>query len=1031
MTSQDLTSLHPFVAWNLQLLRHYFSPSSQGAEVWLDTTPDELDAISPELGGETGLLSAVRDGPPWHTIGNGRAYFASGVSADLVERARGLREQRRAQPKPTGYVNPEALDPTYQGASAPNYLPILAAMVRARAAQEESGFYAEFARSLALPADWYGMRDLEPLWKDLSAWSKDASGRYGNFEYRRLGQQRWVSIPRAQSIFSRRDLAQIQRIFAAAGVTPGLTPPPQMIETVRRIASNSAYLSHDLQHAMLDENFVEPITSRLRMLIEDWDGRVDSDAGSSRILQAEARSETLQVALRLSAGNELPWQVEWQVPALLNEGSALLTSEGGTWIAHFSGNEPTRALPSAHQIDSGITESIAVELLARSASSTVPFGLTPRVDDDQIDGARERRLVLSRRAIRYFKASSRIGEDSEFSLVERDLPGFGEAYLLVAPERVEQVRNTFSAFRVPLRSSPAEGLPLNWELFYVADCSLLAEFRYSLPDGEPQERARPRTVRFVGGLPLARFGQRLFAAYDLPDVELDAPDGATITAVGLVLREITASPPTFLPTGLSSSRPVRRFTVSQTSTAQRVFHLQANHRGDPLGTATLRLDSDGGISATEVRSFSLDALGHGQRDDLGLRGVLPGFALGPLSGVTRIEVRRAGSLCSVTRLDVTSGLASAKFLDALAKAGSFAFGRAREILARLIVRSFEREVNDGPMILRELQLRGMLEIESDTKGRWIRVHSTEPSIYTIPVRSGTNEVVAGIGGTLLLAQWNELAGRLGAVAQLLEDDVPNSILPVFRITAADTSTIAEIAVRSGFRFVQFPALHVARWARDLSGVRTDLTRTGVVSVGSNLLQCERFGNLSGCYSNSLAIPSVGEDFSHVLFRMLDPDTERHRLHVLAFRDAEAHPRYRYLPDARWGVWIALLAGAEFAKSRFEVGDALPWPLPYDVREGTVWLPARTRLPLILERALILCSGAPPKELPVRQAPGREKLVMEHVGGLDEIGTVSRVYEQFLPHDPRYAIWLGYRWVPESIAEAIAFRVAGAVSRMNA
>ena len=76
-----------FVFWNIRLLESFFSPALSGEEVWLQVSPDELDSIGRDLGGDEGFVKAVRAGPPWKTVVRGGYVY--GEPGDLV--ARGTR----------------------------------------------------------------------------------------------------------------------------------------------------------------------------------------------------------------------------------------------------------------------------------------------------------------------------------------------------------------------------------------------------------------------------------------------------------------------------------------------------------------------------------------------------------------------------------------------------------------------------------------------------------------------------------------------------------------------------------------------------------------------------------------------------------------------------------------------------------------------------------------------------------------------------------------------------------------------------
>ena len=127
-------------------------------------------------------------------------------------------------------------------------------------------------------------------------------------------------------------------------------------------------------------------------------------------------------------------------------------------------------------------------------------------------------------------------------------------------------------------------------------------------------------------------------------------------------------------------------------------------------------------------------------------------------------------------------------------------------------------------------------------------------------------------------------------------------------------------------------------------------------------------------------------------------------------------------DSRWGVWIALNSLADFAKDTLGMSDASPWPIAYSESTHTLWLPARIGLPAILERALVLCSGARPNALQVETREGESGIVVSSCPDGRPLVTVSRVYQQMAA-----GRWLGYTWVPRFVAERVASKLGGVLA----
>jgi len=122
------------------------------------------------------------------------------------------------------------------------------------------------------------------------------------------------------------------------------------------------------------------------------------------------------------------------------------------------------------------------------------------------------------------------------------------------------------------------------------------------------------------------------------------------------------------------------------------------------------------------------------------------------------------------------------------------------------------------------------------------------------------------------------------------------------------------------------------------------------------------------------------------------------------------------------VWIALRAFASFVKEACSIEDACPWPIPYSTNDSTLFLPARISLPVVLERALVLCSGRAPE---VVEADGLDiagRLVVARRSDRKWLLATSQVYS-----DMASGRWLLYRSVPPQVASIVTGKVGATLA----
>lgn len=1002
-----------FSLWNFKLLEAYFSSASKGDAAWLQVDPTELDSLGPELGGDEGFLKAVRFGPSWGTLRR-NGYFARGATNDLAARLLGLVDQRRQRLyRPRGYLDPGNYSTTYMGHDAPTYLPFLAALVRS-ASIAEHGFYAHLQDALQLGPNWGSqqMEAMERAWFDLQQWTIDTGGQFGRFKFRILGGYSHIGVPRAQSVMSRRDSEMIPRIFAQAGARPGQELSCLLAEHVKTMAAGSPFLSVAFKSALGKPDFKEPIDARLAALFEEWDGKVpllkEGHHGAVDVAAADGGRGDVELCLSLQEGDQFPWVTHWRVPPIHDSGQAILRWKGVEWASPARGTEHGSTVG-----DSGPgIQSAALEILELSAHESAEFDAT--IGEGHGAEAKLGKMYLRKAILRVFTW----GYDeyaSRYELQEHTLPRNGLAYLLSVASNVKQLESWLEREHIDHEVLDASGLPSGWMLVCLPECSTLTDGqRDELPDGE-SERGQHRAVRLIGGRSVRRAGIRQYMAYDLPVIELDAPHNTVLEAVGLELSEEQWALDAVHQTS------IRRFHPFPKANGPRSFSIVASLCGKQLGSVTLRVAADSGEQVEIGNVFSLDPQGNPRRDKLGLFGTLF-CAEEVLASATwsRLEIssRDLGPPLEIKDISKVRLCAAAQFLDTLAQCESMAYGTARDQLARLIAR--DRNHLSPAIVLLDLRSRGHLEIETNAKGHMTRIHAVAPTLYETAAHS-SGRMIFGVMGSLRSQHWQSLSA-LGGDSAIYCSEGNLGFLGAWRVSTSDLDELLGRARSIGFALRCNPAREIAGWASTCDDVRERIEQVAGESLGASARGIEKLNAQSGWFFGAGEHPFVESGPACQFFRLEDLDVAGLRVYSLGIR-REGRVGYGFIRDSRWGVWIALRAYAEFVKETYGHCDASPWPIHYLPVDGTILLPARVSLPVVLERALILCSGTGPMatEMVATLDQRFSHIVIERA--IDElpIANVSWVYEGMANGK-----WLAYKYVPEDIARLVASKLGGVI-----
>jgi hypothetical protein len=998
-----------FSAWNALLLSEFFSPVSAQDPVWLHTTRDELDSFGIHLGGAAGLIDAVRARAPW---------LPSGKNTCAEEAAELVRQRTNRFARASHYVDPGATNSIFADARAPTYLPILALWVLASSEVQDKGFYATVASLLGqdtrFPNTPVVTAAMSSTWQDLEKWSsEECVGRFGIFKRRVLGAHCYVGMPRSQCLIGRTDERNIKRLFAESHLRPGEQITQKLLARLLSDGQDAEFLSKALRDAMRNKEYADPLQTQLQRLLDSWDGLKPrhlhatsaNDPHSTAAPVGLAEDEIVTLVLSQSDEIENGWDVRWRIQAPTDNRSCSMQLLGQSIPARFHSAETTFVTVHAERHRKTCTDAL-------TRATLEPLEVVVTFDDDNSGSMEEVRRVLpipsaTRRILCWNTLDPQYGE----YLVERDIPLFGPFYILSSPDVEGATQRWLEAERISFQDVPSDGLPASWRLACVPQAERLneAQRQYIADTDDPTNIPRAR-IRLIGGRSLMRGGARIFAAYDLPRIDIEAPKGAHIEAPGLTLERV-------LPAGgLEDKATNERYVVRPLEDLQGVFKIKVLLDSLLIAETRLRIAYPDGGARGELRPYSMSNLGQSRIDEAGLRGATIG---------THVDCSRwhSAEQAETKHFDndidyQIEDLGVTKFLNSLARVGTIAYASARDELRRLCADA------DPMPLLMDLRARGCLEIQTDPKGHVVRIHSVSPVLYELPLMFD-GFVIAGVAGTLTLPQWAQL--RASNELMISASSQGRGFLPAVRVAAESADKLREACEAMEFDFSSAPAKSIAAWSGSVEDAQRTFVRDGWEHFSAKLSHLHRMK-----WDTAQLIPTTSEQMTierqigAQLFRFDDPQAWPLQLYVLGTRDQTGSSRYSHIHDSRWGAWISVLALARLMHDTYGQDDALPWPIQYDPITRDLWLPARMRPPAVLERALCLCSGSSAEVvfLEKSEATNDRLPMMDRSNRMR--GYVSRVYSGFFP-----ANWLRFRDVPAEVAAVVASRLGGRLDSIAA
>jgi hypothetical protein len=123
-------------------------------------------------------------------------------------------------------------------------------------------------------------------------------------------------------------------------------------------------------------------------------------------------------------------------------------------------------------------------------------------------------------------------------------------------------------------------------------------------------------------------------------------------------------------------------------------------------------------------------------------------------------------------------------------------------------------------------------------------------------------------------------------------------------------------------------------------------------------------------------------------------------------DLDDEVRHVFLADPSWGKWLTLGRASDGIPSSTDCPNHEFTPIPYDHELFELIVPASLRLPSLLTRALLMCSGLPPRV----------------TRSYDHFSTKGSL---FLPESdmPYSGTCYAYQKVPLKIAQAVCSKVS--------
>lgn len=979
--------------WAVALAKHFFGPHMSGKRTRLTVNREFLNEEFGYIGGFDGFISAVKNGPRWSFFRTDPGLHEKAINTYKIWK-------RPKERRPEGY-------PMLPN-DAPPYLPFLVLLCLAWTADDEithlsgNSFYDRLG--LILPDHGMETKYLSKwrtLWEALETWSHQLGGKYGIWKIEVVGLAH-VGIPCSQTILTPCKLRRLPWLFhvtSLALAAKSNIPNAKQIKAklLQKESYTSSVLGNFLTKQIKDSTDIGAgLINLLQEQLENPESRIyeehlDSDRHRGENDNEAVTAFPLRVALERSNKDD-KWHLRY---CLLEENAPVGNAEEQKWSFIKKG------ISTHGPFWIALSQNVPVSVSEHHMQPDYTFQVEFEAEDE--DGAKSLQLRTRKRGIRIF----RNWVCQNFLFEEYDLPDSGGCYLLVHREQKSHLATWLSEFEASGGKStlfPQDGLPAYFQLIYLEGLERSSQDVLSRFPEKTASTTKPSYLSFSGGSRIQGAGaERLYLAYDLPTVVMESRGEVSLNAIGAMLVEIPDD------TGIHNKLPGNRlqeFEIEiEKDLASATFEVINSQTSDILETRTI------GVTQHLLDNFDRDIAEAIQFDHFGQATDRKGI-FGYMLDSPEAQRQKQNPHADLGRY-IQYG--SAQFRDCeVIDDKRWDLLESLCLKTRITAREFRRKVESisgewqayAWSDLRWLRALGHVEIQRDKKGRIAYIYPVKPCGFKLPWMKGSS-VYFGIAGCPTHAELELLKkNTIELGCKIHAHDRDSSILPPLIVVEGDEDSVR--LCLDNAKFECMGATHgapdaekVADWAGSLDEKCKDFYwQPGYVSNPESVFDPEQFRM------------RPANDFSgpYRLYSIPDSYSTHNKWHALmktpAIFDDNDDIRHAFLVDPSWGKWIALGRTSQLVPEEIGCPDIEHTPLPYDSQNSELIVPASLRFPSMLSRALLMCSGMPPR-------------VVRPSHHFAEYGSL------FLPESdmPYTRTCYAYRLVPLQIAQVVCSKVA--------
>lgn len=978
--------------WATALAKHFFGPHMSGKRTRLTVNREFLNEEFGYLGGFEGFISAIKSGPKW-------SYF--GIDPGLHEKAintYNIWKQPQEQ-RPRGcQILPN---------DAPSYLPFLVLLCLAWTIDDEEAHLSgnSFYDRLGLicpdhELDSVHLSQWRKLWEGLETWSDQLEGKYGIWKLEVVGLAN-VGIPCSQTILTPCKLRRLPWLFhvtSLAVAAKNRIPNANQIKAqlLQKESYTGSVLGNYLTKQVIDNtNIGAGVLNLLQEQLENPENRIYEEHTECSPHRGESDNEAvavipLRVALERSSKDN-KWHIRY---CLLEENPPVGNAEDQNWSFIKKG------ISTHGPFWIALSQNLPVSVSAHHMQPDYTFQIEFEAEDE--DGAKSLQLRTRKRGIRIF----RNWVCQNFLFEEYDLPDSGGCYLLVHLEQKSHLATWLSEFEASGGKStlfPQDGLPAYFQLIYLESLERSSQNLLSRFPEITASTTKPSYLSFSGGSRIQGAGaERLYLAYDLPTVVMESRGEVSLTATGAKLIQIADN------TGNNNNLPgnhLQEFEIEiEKDTASATFEVIDSQTSNILETRTI------GITQHLLDNFDRDISEKIQFDHFGQgtdRTGIFGYMLDSSEAPTQTQKSELGRYIEYEiATSVDDEETDDKRWDLL---------ESLCLKTRITAREFRRKVESITgdwqayytwSDLRWLRALGHVEIERDKKGRIAYIYPVDPCAFKLPWMKG-DLTYFGIAGCpthteleLLKKNTKELDCKIYA------HERGSSILPPLIVIEGEEDSARLCLDDAGFECPEATngapdAERVAYWAGSIEErCRNFYWQPGYVQEPESVFNPYCFRMLA---PKRFSCP-------YKLYSIPDSYSNHNKWHAMmktpGANDVDDEVRHVFLTDPSWGKWLTLGRASRGIPPNIDCPNLELTPIPYDPQQCELIVPASLRFPSILTKALLMCSGMPPRIV----RPSRH---------FTEEGSL------FLPESdmPYTGTCYAFRLIPRQIAQVICSKVS--------